>query len=152
MGVQNLNGHRGTTNEEFSQKAQYNIDPTIEEVYKCSTTTTTGKAGISSDMLAFVFVAFLPCFFIILAVVIYRSCYENKRKERIDQADVNPMYDSAADYEYEEMTNLDTNKISTRKREVTAEVVDRNSTYGEEEEEGEWGDPVVVDNNPYYEC
>ena len=64
------------------------------------------------------------------------------------------MYDGAADYEYEEMTNYETNKALTRKREVTAEVVDRNSTYGQdEEEEGEWGDAVVVDdNNPYYEC
>ena len=141
--------NRGTTTEECSQKAQYNTNPTIEEVYKCSTTTTTGKAGISSDMLAFVVVAFLPCFSIILAVVIYRSCY-NTRKEATDQVDVNPMYDGAADYEYEEMTSHETNKVLTRKREVTAEVVDRSSIYGEEEEG--WEDAIVVDNNPYYEC
>ena len=50
------------------------------------------------------------------------------------------------------MTNLDTNKVSIRKREVTAEVVDRSSIYGEEEEEGVWESAVAVDNNPFYEC
>ena len=38
---------------------------------------------------------------------------------------------------------------STHKREVKAEVVDRNSVYGEGEKD--WENAVVVDNNQYYE-
>ena len=65
---------------------------------------------------------------------------------------MNPVYDGAADYEYDEMVTHDSTKvIMTVRREVKAEVVDRSSIYGEEEGEG-WENAVVVDNNHYYEC
>ena len=43
---------------------------------------------------------------------------------------------------------------STHKKEVKAEVVDRNSVYAIDYGEGdeEWENAAVVDNNQYYEC
>ena len=74
-------------------------------------------------------------------------------------ADVNPVYEGGADYEYDDMGNYNNDdddkgnydkiEVSTRKREVKAEVVDRSSIYGEKEEG--WEDAVVVDSNPDYE-
>ena len=73
--------------------------------------------------------------------------------EQANQADQNPTYEGGADYDYEydDMTNYDTVEVSTKKRtEVKAEVVDRSSIYGEEEEG--WDDAVFIDTNPNYEA
>ena len=68
------------------------------------------------------------------------------------QADENPVYEGAPDYEYLDVTNYNDNGLTTkRRREVKAEVVDRSSVYGEMEEGG-WEDAVARDNNPYYEA
>ena len=64
------------------------------------------------------------------------------------------MYDGGRDYDYyEEDDYYDTMEVSTRmrKKEVKAEVVDRNSIYGEKEGDG-WEDAIVVDENPNYEA
>ena len=89
---------------------------------------------------------------IVLTVVVRLIHFKKKRSELQVPADVNPVYDGAADYEYEDDNedNYDTMEESTRrKKEVKAEVVDRSSIYGEEEEG--WENVVVVDNNPYYQ-
>ena len=68
------------------------------------------------------------------------------------QADENPVYEGAPDYEYLDMTNYNDNGLTTkRRREVKADIVDRSSVYGEMEEGG-WEDAVERDNNPYYEA
>ena len=99
---------------------------------------------IGSSILASLFL--IPIF----AVVFRKSCKTKKKMGRAE-ADVNPVYDGAADYEYDEMVTYDdSNKVimTTVRREVKAEVVDRSSIYGEEEEG--WENAVVVDNNPDY--
>ena len=88
---------------------------------------------------------------IIVLTVVVRLVY-SKKKQLQKPADVNPVYDGAADYEYEDDNedNYDTMEESTRrKKEVKAEVVDRSSIYGEKEEG--WEDAVVIDENPDYE-
>ena len=45
--------------------------------------------------------------------------------------------------------NYNSANMSSLIREIKAEVVDRSSIYGEEEEG--WENVVVVDNNPYYQ-
>ena len=77
------------------------------------------------------------------------SLVQEEEEEERGRSDENPTYDGA-DYEYDEMTNFDNVEVSTtRRREVKAEVVDRSSIYGEEEEG--WEGAVVVDKNTYYE-
>ena len=92
---------------------------------------------------------------IIVLTVVVRLMYSKKKQRSQLQApaDVNPVYDGAADYEYEDDNedNYDTMEESTRrKKEVKAEVVDRSSIYGEKEEG--WEDAVVIDENPNYEA
>lgn len=95
---------------------------------------------------------------IIVTVVACVTCSKkNQKKEQEGQQDVNPVYEGAADYEYDDMGNydateqFDSNEVSSApKKEVKAEVVDRNSIYGESEEGG-WENAVIVDNNQYYE-
>ena len=89
---------------------------------------------------------------IIVLTVVVRLVY-SKKEQLQKPADVNPVYDGAADYEYEDDNedNYDTMEVSTRrKKEVKAEVVDRSSIYGEKEEG--WEDAVVIDENPNYEA
>ena len=87
--------------------------------------------------------------------MIYRKCC---KKTDEAQADENPMYEGAADYEYDNVDNssevTDTimgreTKDTTMRREVRAEVVDRNSIYGEEVEG--WEGALTSDNNPDYD-
>ena len=79
--------------------------------------------------------------------VLFKKC--QKRKDK-NQTDENPTYEGAADYEYDEVEILNSsNKVSVQKREVKAEVVDRNSVYGESEEG--WEDAIVNDTNDNYE-
>ena len=87
---------------------------------------------------------------IFATTVACHRCYKKKKKRKEEtRSEENPTYDGA-DYEYDEMTNFDNVEVSTtRRREVKAEVVDRSSVYGEEEEG--WEGAVVVDNNTYYE-
>ena len=89
---------------------------------------------------------------VVIIVVIFVSwrCFQKKqKKEQEAQADVNPVYGAAGDYEYDDMDNYDTMEESTRrKKEVKAEVVDRSSIYGEKEEG--WEDAVIIDENPNY--
>ena len=88
---------------------------------------------------------------IVLTVVVRLIHFKKKRSQLQVPADVNPVYDGAADYEYEDDNedNYDTMEVSTRrKKEVKAEVVDRSSIYGEKEEG--WEDAVVIDENPIY--
>ena len=89
---------------------------------------------------------------VVIIVVIFVSwrCFQKKqRKEQESQADVNPVYGAAGDFEYDDMDNYDTMEESTRrKKEVKAEVVDRSSIYGENEEG--WEDAVITDENPNY--
>ena len=68
------------------------------------------------------------------------------------------MYEGAADYEYDNVDNSSevTDTImgrettdTTMRREVRAEVVDRNSIYGEEVEG--WEGALTSDNNPDYD-
>ena len=89
------------------------------------------------------------------AVMIYRKCC---KKTDEAQADENPMYEGAADYEYDNVDNSSevTDTImgrettdTTMRREVRAEVVDRNSIYGEEVEG--WVGALTSDNNPDYD-
>ena len=76
-----------------------------------------------------------------------KSC--RKRKDQA-QTDENPAYDGATDYEYDEVETPNSSKeVSVQKREVKAEVVDRNSVYGESEEG--WEDAVVNEINDNYE-
>ena len=90
--------------------------------------------------------------FIVIIVVASLICSKKCRKKEAGQADVNPVYDGGIDYEYDEMENyssVEMSSLSPKRREVKAEVVDRSSIYGEEEEG--WENVVIVDNNPYYE-
>ena len=91
---------------------------------------------------------------IVIMVVVCVVCSRKKKqkKESKAQADVNPVYDGAADYEYEydDMGNYDSRrKKEELKAEVKAEVVDRSSIYGEKEEG--WENAVAIDENPNYE-
>ena len=87
--------------------------------------------------------------FIIAIACLVCSKKNQEKREQKSQADKNPVYEGAADYEYDEMGNYDTLEESTTgKKEVKAEVVDRCSIYGEKEEG--WEDAVAVDNNPDY--
>ena len=87
---------------------------------------------------------------VIIVIVLVWSKKKRQKKNQEAQADVNPVYDGAADYEYDDMGNYDSMEVSTRKKkELKAEVVDRSSIYGEKEEG--WEDAVVVDENPNYE-
>ena len=89
---------------------------------------------------------------IVIVVVVCVVCSRKKKqkKESKAQADVNPVYDGAADYEYDDMGNYDSMEVSTRKKkELKAEVVDRSSIYGEKEEG--WENAVAIDENPNYE-
>ena len=87
--------------------------------------------------------------FIIAIACLVCSKKNQEKREQKSQADKNPVYEEAADYEYDEMGNYDTLEESTiGKKEVKAEVVDRCSIYGEKEEG--WEDAVAVDNNPDY--
>ena len=70
---------------------------------------------------------------IVIVVVVICSKRKRKKTNLEGRADVNPVYDGAADYEYEydEMGNYDMGNYDTmeesirRKKEVKAEVVDR---------------------------
>ena len=95
-------------------------------------------------------------FLVLLSVVViyHKFC----KKEDEAQADENPMYEGAADYEYDNVDNSSevTSTIMGRettdtsmRREVRAEVVDRNSIYGEEVEG--WEGALTSDNNPDYD-
>ena len=82
--------------------------------------------------------------------VVCLLCSKKKQEEEA-QSDPNPLYDGGRDYDYYE-DNYDTMEASNRrKKEVKDEVVDRNSIYGEKEEEEGWEGAVVVDENPNYE-
>ena len=96
------------------------------------------------------FAALLFLLLIFATTVACHRCYQKKKRRKEEtRSDENPTYDGA-DYEYDEMTDFDNVEVSTtRRREVKAEVVDRSSIYGEEEEG--WEGAVVVDNNTYYE-
>ena len=90
---------------------------------------------------------------IIVVFVIACLVCSRKRKQKNEleaHVDVNPVYDGAADYLYDEMGNYDSIKVLTmRKKEVKVEVVDRSSIYGQKEEG--WEGALAVDKNPYYE-
>ena len=95
-------------------------------------------------------------FLVLLSVVVIYRKFCKKDDEA--QADENPMYEGAADYEYDNVDNsseaTDTTMgrettDTTMRREVRAEVVDRNSIYGEEVEG--WEGAVTSDNNPDYD-
>ena len=79
-------------------------------------------------------------------VIVCMIRIQKNKRQGSREADINPVYDGAADYEYDD-TSID---VTVGKKEVKAEVVDRSSIYGESEEGG-WENAVVVDNNPYYE-
>ena len=85
---------------------------------------------------------------VIVGKVLFKKC--QKRKEQT-QTDENPAYEGATDYEYDEVETLNNSnkEVSVRKKEVKAEVVDRNSVYGESEEG--WEDAIVNDCNDNYE-
>ena len=93
-------------------------------------------------------------FLVLLSVVVIYHKFCKKDDEA--RADENPMYEGAADYEYDNIDNcaeatdttMRTETIDTR-REVRAEVVDRNSNYGEEVEG--WEGALTSDNNPDYD-
>ena len=90
--------------------------------------------------------------FIVIILAASLICSKKCRKKEAGQVDVNPVYDGGIDYEYDEMENynsVEMSSLSLKRREVKAEVVDRSSIYGEEEEG--WENVVVVDNNPYYQ-
>ena len=108
-------------------------------------------------------------------LVVYLVCRKKKQDRKADiPADVNPVYEGAADYDYDEMNydtmgNEDGIEVTVKKKEVTlsvlscpflfalnktsnqvkAEAVDRSSVYGEEEQG--WEDAVAVDVNPTYD-
>ena len=88
----------------------------------------------------------------IIVVIIVIACFvcsKKNRNEKEVEADVNPVYDGAADYDYDDLGNYDSIEVSTRRRrEVRAELVDRSSIYGEKEEG--WEGTLAVDNNPDY--
>ena len=90
---------------------------------------------------------------IIVVVVIACLVCSRKRKQKNEleaHVDVNPVYDEAADYVYDEMGNYDSIKVLTmRKKEAKAEVVDRSSIYGKKEEG--WEGALAHDRNPNYE-
>ena len=89
----------------------------------------------------------LALFVIVVAFAVCQQ-YVHRKKETEIKADMNPVYDGAADYEYDVVGNHNNIEVSPlRKKEVKAEVVDRTSIYGKEEEEG-WENAVLVDNNP----
>ena len=95
---------------------------------------------------------------LILIITVTSLCIvcSKKKKQKPESehgADVNPMYEGGADYEYDDMGNYNDNddnndEVSPRKKEVRAEVVDTSSIYGEREEG--WEDAVIVDTNPDY--
>ena len=87
---------------------------------------------------------FVALIVIITAMVVYRKCVLNKKKNEA-KAEVNPDYAGAADYEYDDMGNYDSIEVVPKKKEVKAEVVDRSSIYGKKEEG--WEDAVAVDTN-----
>ena len=66
---------------------------------------------------------------IITAMVVYRKCVLNKKKNEA-KAEVNPDYAGAADYEYDDMGNYDSIEVVPKKKEGKAEVVYRSSIYG----------------------
>ena len=90
----------------------------------------------------------------IIVVVIACLVCSRKRKQKNEleaHVDVNPVYDGATDYVYDEMGNYNSIEVLTmrRKKEVKAEVVDRSSIYGQKEEG--WEGALAVDRNPDYE-
>ena len=87
---------------------------------------------------------------VITVVIACRICSKKKQENELAaRADVNPEYDGGVDYVYDDMGNYESTEVSTsRRREVTAELVDRSSIYGEEEEG--WENAVAVDANSYY--
>ena len=106
-----------------------------------SSSNETVSIAIGASVLAVVTIA--------TVAVVCLVCSKKKQEEEA-QSDPNPLYDGGRDYDYYE-DNYDTMEASNRrKKEVKDEVVDRNSIYGEKEEEG-WEDVVVVDENPNYE-
>ena len=90
---------------------------------------------------------------IIVVVVIACLVCSRKRKQKNEveaHVDVNPVYEGAADYLYDDMGNYDSIEVLTRrKKEVKVEVVDRSSIYGEKEEG--WDGALAFDRNPDYE-
>ena len=95
-------------------------------------------------------------FLVLVSIVVI--CQKCRKKTDEAQADENPMYEGAADYEYDNVDNSSevTDTImgrettdTTMRREVRAEVVDRNSIYGEELEG--WEGALTSDNNPDYD-
>ena len=86
------------------------------------------------------------------SIITIFCCICSKKKNELEaRVDLNPVYDGAVDYVYDEMGNDDSNEVlsrSRRKTEVKAEVVDRSSIYGEKEEG--WEDAVAIDSNSYY--
>ena len=90
----------------------------------------------------------MTIFIIVIACLVCSKKNQEKREQK-SQADKNPVYEGAADYEYDEMENYDTLEESTiGKKEVKAEVVERSSIYGQKEEG--WENVVAVDTNSYY--
>ena len=87
---------------------------------------------------------------VITVVIACRICSKKKQENELAaRADVNPEYDGGVDYVYDDMGNYESTEVSTtRRREVTAELVDRSSIYGEKEEG--WENAVAVDANSYY--
>ena len=84
---------------------------------------------------------------VILYKVLFKKC--QKRKDET-QTDENPTYEGATDYEYDEVETINSsNEVPVQKREVKAEVLDRNSVYGESEEGLE--DAVANGANDNYE-
>ena len=122
----------------------------LERLEKCNITSQPSQSvgQLDQDQPILAVIIGTSLLFLVFAVVIYWKWFKNKKKE-VRGADVNPMYEGAADYEYDEVVNNDMTTTTTR-REVKAEVVDRSSIYGEEEEG--WENVVVLDQNPYYEC
>ena len=81
-------------------------------------------------------------------------CFKRFRDQKMMKQDINVNYDRAGvDYEYDttgQDYDYDTmgDKVSTRRKAVKMEVVDRNSVYGKTEEG--WEGAVAVDRNPVY--
>ena len=128
------------------------ISGQLERLEKCNFTLlsqSVGQLGNDQQPILAVIIGTSVLFLLLLSagVICWKWC-KNKKKEARG-ADVNPMYEGAPDYENEEVVNYDMTTTSTR-REVKAEVVDRSSIYGEEEDG--WENVVVLDHNPYYEC
>ena len=91
---------------------------------------------------------------VVLVALTIWMCFKRFRAKKMMKQDINVDYNrEGVDYEYSttgEDYNYDTmdNEVSTKRKAVKMELVDRNSVYGKMEEG--WEGAVAVDTNPVY--